>query len=63
MPVYRTLNLTDKAVTYVIAANKAQARSHVARKIVQVELADPNQMMDDAADKVSLVPETAGEEK
>lgn len=62
MPTYRTLNLTNKEVRYVIADNKVQARNHIARKIVQVELADALQVMDDSAEGVDLKAETAGAE-
>ena len=62
MPTYRCLSLTDKKVSYVSAANKAQARSHVARRTVQVELADPEQMSDDAKGGISLAIEKAGDE-
>ena len=62
MPTYRTLNLTDNSVKYVTATNKAQARSHVARKIIQVEVADAAQIFEDAANKVNLVTEDASAE-
>lgn len=51
--------MTDRRVTYVLANNKARARSHVARRIVQVELATPTQMADDAQGGISLQPEKA----
>lgn len=63
MPTYRTLNLANKTVLYVIADNKVQARNHVARKIVQVDLADALQVMDDSAAGVNLKAETAGEKE
>lgn len=63
MPVYRVLNLADKKVSYVNSANKAQARSHVTRRTVQVELADPEQMSDDAAKGISVQIERAGDEQ
>ncbi len=61
-PTYRALDLSSKKVTYVQATNKAQARSHVARRIVQVELADPEQMSEDAKGGISLAIEKAGDE-
>jgi hypothetical protein len=55
------LSLANNTVTYVIADNKVQARNHVARKIVQVELADALQVMDDSQHGINLKAETAGE--
>lgn len=62
MALYRTVNLVNNKVCYVEAANKSQARSHVARKIVQVEVASPNQMVADSQGNVELTPEKAGVE-
>lgn len=62
MPTYRCLSLADNKVTYVVADNKAQARSHVAKKIVQVELADALQVMEDSKGGINLKAEKAGDE-
>ena len=62
MPTYRCLSLIDNKVSYVKATNRAQARSHVARKIIQVEVADAAQIFEDAANKVNLVTEDASAE-
>ena len=62
MPCYRVLNLANKEVKYIAADNKTQARAHVTRKTVQVELADPEQMSADAKDGISLAIEKASNE-
>lgn len=62
MPLYRTLDLSSKSVKYVQATSKAQARSHVARRVIQVENADTEQMSADALEGISLAIEKAGDE-
>ncbi len=60
--LYRTLSLANNEVKYVRAVNKAQARSHVARKTIQVEVATPAQIMADVALHLDVQPVEAGAE-
>ena len=60
--LYRTLDLSSKKVLYVRASNKAQARSHVSRKIIQVEVASTEQIIADVAAKLDVAAVDAGEE-
>lgn len=60
--IYRTLDLGSKHVLYVRASNKAQARSHISRKTIQVEVATSEQLIADVAAKIDVHPVEAGEE-
>lgn len=60
--LYRTLDLSSKKILYVRATNKAQARSHVSRKIIQVEVASTEQIVADVAAKLDVSPVDAGDE-
>ena len=62
--LYRTINTTapaSEAVLYVRSTTQAQARSYRARTIVQVEVADPEQMAEDALAGIAIAPVDAVE--
>lgn len=59
--VYRTRNTETGEVKYVRAASKAQARSHIARTLIEVQVAKAADMVDDVDAGRSIACETAGE--